>query len=203
VPRKRPVSEYLGGAQRKATIIKMAVRLFANRGYRDASLASVAEAADLTLPGLLHHFPSKPDLLFAVLRHGEQRDKALVADAIREHPDDVARLLGALVAHNESAREDTLLRTVIAAEATSPEHPAHDFVKARYVRVRTALRRSIAKQSAPAGLSDDQVKALAIISMAVMDGLQVQWLLDPEIDMIENFKVFGDLLRRAIAEPSD
>jgi hypothetical protein len=36
-----------------------------------------------------------------------------------------------------------------------------------------------------------------------MDGLQVQWLLDPEIDMIENFKVFGDLLRRAIAEPSD
>ena len=68
------MSEYLGGAQRKATIIKAAVRLFANRGYRDASLASVAEAADLTLPGLLHHFPSKSDLLFAVLRHGEQQE---------------------------------------------------------------------------------------------------------------------------------
>jgi hypothetical protein len=69
--------------------------------------------------------------------------------------------------------------------------------------VRTALRRSIAKQSASAGLSDDQVEALAIISMAVMDGLQVQWLLDPEVDMVANFKVFGDLLRRAIAESSD
>ena len=69
--------------------------------------------------------------------------------------------------------------------------------------MRTALRRSIAKQSAPAGLSDDQVEALAVISMTVMDGLQVQWLLDPEVDMVANFRVFGDLLRRAIAESSD
>jgi len=203
VPKKRPVSEYLGGAQRKAAIIKAAVRLFANRGYRDASLASVAEAADLTLPGLLHHFPSKADLLFAVLSRGEQQDKALAAEAIREHPDDVARLLETLVRQNASAREDTLLRTVIAAEATSPEHPAHEFVTARYVRVRNALRRSIAKQSAPAGLSDEQVRSLAVISMAVMDGLQVQWLLDPEIDMVENFRVFGELLRRAIADPAE
>jgi AcrR family transcriptional regulator len=198
VPRKRPVTEYVGGALRKARIISVATALFASNGYRDAPLASVAEAADLTLPGLLHHFPSKQELLLAVLRDREQRDKALVADAIKTHPDDVAALLEALVAQNAASPEGTSLHTVISAEATSPSHPAHDFVVARYVRVRSALRRSIAKQSSAAGLSDEEIKALAVISMAVMDGLQVQWLLDPEIDMVANFKVFGALLRRAV-----
>jgi AcrR family transcriptional regulator len=198
VPKKRPVSEYVGGTLRKARIVSVATALFASNGYRDAPLASVAEAADLTLPGLLHHFPSKQELLLAVLQDREQRDKALVAEAIRTHPDDVAALLEALVANNAAAPEGTSFHTVISAEATSPSHPAHDFIVARYARVRSALRRSIAKQSSAAGLSDEEIKALAVISMAVMDGLQVQWLLNPEIDMVANFKVFGALLRRAV-----
>jgi len=177
----------------------VATALFAGNGYRDAPLASVAEGADLTLPGLLHHFPSKQELLLAVLRDREQHDKALVAEAIKTHPDDVAALLEALVTHNAASPESTSFHTVITAEATSPSHPAHDFIVARYVRVRSALRRSIAKQSSAAGLSDEEIKALAVISMAVMDGLQVQWLLDPEIDMVANFTVFGTLLRRAVA----
>jgi hypothetical protein len=49
------------------------------------------------------------------------------------------RLLEALVAHNEAERDDTWLPTVLSAEATSPDHPAHDFFAARYTRVRTAL----------------------------------------------------------------
>jgi AcrR family transcriptional regulator len=200
MPKKRPVSEYPEGARRKAAIIRVATELFALNGYRDASLASVANAAGLTQPGLLHHFPSKPELLLAVLRDRELRDKALVADAIREFPDDVVHLLEALVAHNSTVRNDTLLHTVISAEATSPSHPAHGFIVARYVRVRNALRRSIAKSS-PAQLTDEQTLALATISMAVMDGLQVQWLLDPEIDLVANFKVFGGLLRQALSAP--
>jgi AcrR family transcriptional regulator len=203
VPRKRPVSEYQEGTRRKARIIEVATRLFALNGYRDASLASVAEGAGLTQPGLLHHFPSKAELLLAVLRDRERRDKALVADAIQAHPGDVARLLEALVTHNAAARDDTWLHTVISAEATSPTHPAHDFFKARYVRVRSALRRSIAKQSSPADPTDEQVTALATIAIAVMDGLQVQWLLDPSIDMVANFRVFGSMLDQAIAAPDD
>jgi hypothetical protein len=31
-----------------------------------------------------------------------------------------------------------------------------------------------------------------------MDGLQLQWLLDPEVDMAANFEVFGGLLQQAI-----
>jgi AcrR family transcriptional regulator len=198
VARKRPVSEYAEGAKRKAAIIQVAARLFAHNGYRDASLASVAEGAGLTQPGLLHHFRSKQELLLAVLKDKERREKALVAEAISEYPDDVAHLLEALVAHNAAARDDTGLYSVLSAEATSPSHPAHEFFAARYARVRNALRKSIAKQSAETSLTDDEVRALAVIAVAVMDGLQVQWLIDPEVDMVANFKVFSKLLQQAI-----
>ena len=202
VAKKRPVSEYAEGARRKALIIQVASQLFAVNGYRDASLASVAEGAGLTLPGLLHHFRSKQELLFAVLNEKERRDKAVVAAAIAAYPDDVAHLLEALVAHNAAARDDTWLYSVLAAEATSPSHPAHAFFAARYARVRNALRKSIAKQSAAADLPEDEVRALAAIVIAAMDGLQVQWLVDPEeADMVANFKVFSKLLQRAITAP--
>jgi hypothetical protein len=36
------------------------------------------------------------------------------------------------------------------------------------------------------------------MSIAVMDGLQIQWLLDPNVDMVANFEVFGSLLQQAI-----
>ena len=38
------------------------------------------------------------------------------------------------------------------------------------------------------------------LCMAVMDGLQVQWLLDPKTDMNANFKVFGKLLHSALGQ---
>jgi AcrR family transcriptional regulator len=198
VPRKRPVSEYLEGTKRRAAIIRAAARLFALNGYRDASLASIASEADLTQQGLLHHFPSKPELLRAVLRDRERRDKELVADMIERSPDDVVRVLKMLLAHNAAERTDSLLHVVVSAEATSPAHPAHEFFVARNTRVRKALCRSIGKQAAGSGITEAELNALATISLAVMDGLQLQWLLDPEVDMAANFEVFGGLLKQAI-----
>lgn len=203
MPKKRPVSESPEGARRKVAILRAATELFARGGYRDASLASVADAVGLTPPGLLHHFPSKPDLLVGLLKEREQRDKAVVADALMKHPGDVVSLLQALVAHNAAERNDTWLHTVLSSEATSPDHPAHDFFVARYTRVRTALARTIAKQASASGLAEDEIQALAAICMAVMDGLQVQWLLDPQADMVASFSVFGKLLENALRTESN
>ena len=54
----------------------MAARLFAATGYRGTSLADVAQAAGLSNAGLLHHFPSKEQLLIEVLRRRDEADRA-------------------------------------------------------------------------------------------------------------------------------
>jgi AcrR family transcriptional regulator len=58
--------------ERRAEIVRAALEVIAERGYRGASLAAVAERVGLTQQGLLHHFPTKDALLVAVL---EERDK--------------------------------------------------------------------------------------------------------------------------------
>jgi len=47
--------------------------------------------------------------------------------------------------------------------------------------------------------SDDQ---LARLIVAILDGLVLQWLLDPELDMTQPFQLFGDLLKRSIIKPA-
>jgi AcrR family transcriptional regulator len=42
-----------------------AIDLFAERGYRDTTIAAIADAADVAIRTVTGHFPSKEDLLFA------------------------------------------------------------------------------------------------------------------------------------------
>ena len=62
------------GERSKETILEAALPLFARQGYRGASLASIASAAGLTQPGLLHHFPSKEELLLGLLDWRDRDD---------------------------------------------------------------------------------------------------------------------------------
>ena len=45
------------------------------------------------------------------------------------------------------------------------------------------------------------MRARAAIAIATIDSLRVQWLIDPEVGMVANFRVFSKLLQRAIAAP--
>ncbi|MFF3148912.1 TetR/AcrR family transcriptional regulator, partial [Streptomyces sp. NPDC057927] len=45
--------------ERRAEIVRAALEVIAERGYRGASMASVAERVGLTQQGLLHYFPTK------------------------------------------------------------------------------------------------------------------------------------------------
>src|SRR5689334_3100833 len=62
--------------QRRADILAAALEVFAERGYRAASLAAVAERVGLTQQGVLHYFPTKDALLIEVLRLRDQLDMA-------------------------------------------------------------------------------------------------------------------------------
>ena len=91
------------GERSKETILEAALPLFARQGYRGASLASIASAAGLTQPGLLHHFPSKEELLLGLL-DWRDRDDGRRLSGLRDG-DGLGYLerLEDLVAHNATA----------------------------------------------------------------------------------------------------
>jgi AcrR family transcriptional regulator len=57
-------------------VLQATLRALATNGYQGSSLAGIAEAAGLTTAGLLHHFPSKEQLLVAVLAERDRSDGA-------------------------------------------------------------------------------------------------------------------------------
>ncbi|MEU9169054.1 TetR/AcrR family transcriptional regulator [Streptomyces sp. NPDC048420] len=174
--------------ERRGEIIRAALEVIAERGYRGASLAAVAERVGLTQQGLLHHFPTKDALLVAVL---EERDKW---DAV---PNGNWRvdLLASLVEYN--AMRPGIIQTFSAllGESVTEEHPAREYFTDRYARVRASMAVALRAEYGdrlPNGLTPERTAPLLV---AVMDGLQYQWLLDPEsVDMPGAFRDFLGLL---------
>jgi AcrR family transcriptional regulator len=188
------------GERSKETILEAALPLFARQGYRGASLASIASAAGLTQPGLLHHFPSKEELLLGLL-DWRDRDDGKRLSGLRDG-DGLGYLerLEDLVAHNATAPELVALFTTLVGEGTSPEHPAHEYFVERYRRIRgRALRTLREGQHAGEIREDVDLETIVPLLFAVMDGLQIQWLLDPDIDMVASFDAFANLVRDQLA----
>ncbi|WP_030341294.1 TetR/AcrR family transcriptional regulator [Streptomyces sp. NRRL S-1022] len=174
--------------ERRAELVGAALEVIAERGYRGASLAAVAERVGLTQQGLLHHFPTKDALLVAVL---QERDRW---DAV---PDSQWRvdLLASLVEYN--AMRPAIIQTFSAllGESVTEGHPARDYFTERYARVRATMASVLRAEYGdrlPNGLTPERTAPLLV---AVMDGLQYQWLLDPEaVDMPGAFRDFLRLL---------
>ncbi|MGW1544232.1 TetR/AcrR family transcriptional regulator [Streptomyces sp. NPDC002309] len=183
-----PMSARVRSEERRAEIVRAALEVIAERGYRGASLAAVAERVGLTQQGLLHHFPSKDALLVAVL---EERDQW---DAV---PDDRWRLelVASLVEYNAMRPAIVQTFSALLGESVTEGHPARAYFTERYARVResmTSVLRAEYGERLPNGLTPERTAPLLV---AVMDGLQYQWLLDPEsVDMPGAFRDFLALL---------
>jgi AcrR family transcriptional regulator len=187
------------GEARRSRILHAALLEFAENGYRGSALAAIAARAELTQTGLLHHFPSKQHLLIAVLELRDSLDAArfgLLEDSDQSGTERL-RALVALVEHNARVPGLVQLFTVISAESVTPGHPAQSWTVDRYRRLRADLAGGL-RQAAASGefRSDLDADAVAERVFAMMDGLQLQWLLDPDrVDMPGLFHDFiEDLL---------
>ena len=183
--------------QRKEQVIREAIRYFGQNGYHGAKLADIAKAAGVTEPGLLHHFPSKAHLLMQVLAERDRIDRERFDLARYDGMKAPLAPLQELVEYNETVPGLVQLFTVLVAESIDEKHPAHEFFKRRYQNIRqqdiAVLREAQARGEIR---SDIPAEDLVVMLFAMMDGLQVQWLYDPEqINMARLFEQFVRLLR--------
>ncbi|MEU0069950.1 TetR family transcriptional regulator [Streptomyces sp. NPDC006332] len=174
--------------ERRAAIVTAALEVIAERGYRGASLAAVAERVGLTQQGLLHYFPTKDALLVAVLK---ERDRW---DAVPPRPLRLD-LLASLVEYNATRPGIVQTFSALLGESVTEDHPTRGYFTERYALVRanmTQVLRSEYGDRLPNGLTPERTAPLIV---AVMDGLQYQWLLDPDaVDMPGAFRDFLRLL---------
>src|SRR5829696_1467331 len=175
---------YRTGIRRREQIVATAITVFGEYGYAGGSIRTIADRVGISHATLLQHFGSKEGLLTAVLEEWDRRTvEARLADVSGVG---YFQRLPEVMGSHLAQRGLLELFTTIAAEASSPTHPAHAFIQRRYTDNLATLARQLqqavdAREVGP--LRPAEINIEVRLVTAVLDGIGLQWLLDPSTDV--------------------
>jgi AcrR family transcriptional regulator len=181
--RGRPRIDEAGPGETRAALLEAAERVFAERGFRAASVDAVVAAAGLSKGAFYWHFKSKDDLMFALLEERIDRplrdwmerlesapaDQDMAPEASRWFVDLLQRERDALLLEQEYwalAARDAKLRSRYAR---------------RQAQLRAALARALEARSRQLGAPPLSTPATEVATayLALANGLALERLIDP------------------------
>jgi AcrR family transcriptional regulator len=158
------VTETIGRRERKKahtrrSLADAALRLFLERGFDQVGVKDVADEADVSVPTLFKHFPSKEALLFD---QDDDIEAGLVA-AVRDRAPDQS-VLDALRTHLQRAgnRDDPRFADFQKLVDSTPA--LREYSRRTWMRYETALAAAIATE---AGVPADDVHCTALAHLVL------------------------------------
>jgi len=173
------------GRDTREALIESAMAVFAERGYREASVDEIAERAGYSKGAFYWHFPSKDELFYALL---EERVLGPWEDSIRllesAPPDhdmapEASRLFGELL---RGERDFLLIQYEVWAQAVRDPKLRRRYLNRRR-QLRTAFGRAIRARLEHLGAPSPPPggeERLATIFIATALGLAQERLVDPK-----------------------
>ena len=179
---------YARSAERRRSIARAVLDTVREKGHDRVTTAETARRAGTSEATALYHFPTKEHLLVAALELSDEES------ALRPFTTDPGMGLDELRTFVDTTTERAhimRLHTALLGRATSPDHPAQEFL-ARHNREAVAHVARVVRHRQRAGTAHPGFDAVEVARqfLATWDGLQAQWLLDPSFD-------FGDHLVQA------
>lgn len=174
-PGRRP---YPKGVRRRQQILDSVIALLAQRGADRASLRTVGEAIGVSHTALRHYFSSRDELLVEAYRAHEAR-------AAGDEPAADESAVGVIIEaadRNRSIPGLVELYATLTTDALQEQHAVtREFVRDRFRWLRGELAAKIesGQRAGRIAADIDPLEAAALV-IAASDGLQIQWLLDPD-----------------------
>lgn len=194
-PHHRPAAStrprsYAKGVARRQEILDRAIEVFADKGAEGTSLRAIAEKIGVSHAALLHYFGSREELLVEVLREGERR---------RSDPRDATQVVGMMI--HAAERNVTipgfvsLYTSMLAGSIEADKQYSREFFQARFARIRADLAARIREGQAAGGIRRGiDPESMAALVIAASDGLQTQWLLEPDVDIARSLQLLELIL---------
>jgi AcrR family transcriptional regulator len=189
--------------QRREDILKAALQTFGSKGYNKAPLTEIADQVGMTHTGVLHHFGSKDKLLLEVLSYRDETDVAHIPGKHIPGGVELFRHLVRTALLNSQRAGIVQAYAVLSADSVTDDHPARDYFEGRYTTLRAEVRRAFEELCDANSVTDrSTIDDGATAILAVMDGLQVQWLLAPdEIDLARSTEFAIRAIVAAVLSP--
>jgi AcrR family transcriptional regulator len=190
---QRPRGTYPKGVARRQEILDAAIVVFAERGGGRTSLRAIAQEVGVSHAALIHHFGSLERLLVEVYEAGAKSLSHAEPDPDGASPVEIMRLSAE---RNHSVPGMVELYSTLVASALEDGHPeATAYVSERFSAVRAKLVEQIRDRQAAGRIRADVDPAqVAALVVAASDGLQTQWLLDPDVDLLGALALLERLL---------
>lgn len=179
---QQTVNERPETAHKRQQILAAATKVFGEKGAAKGTLEEIAQEVGMTRAGVLHYFGSKDNLLLQAVIFRDTED---VADyPVQELPegDDTFRHLIKTAGYNAQRLGLVKAFVMLSAEATTNDSPRNTYFVERYRKLRGQLRDAlfIMAEERHMPMTEELALQTAASILAVMDGLQLQWILDPE-----------------------
>ena len=155
-------------------LLHSAMKLFAEKGYLSTSVADILHEADAHSGSLYHFFPTKQDVLTAVLDTYRQGiEPMLIAPAWRGVSDPVERIFALLSAYRRMLVDTGCLYGCpigsLALELHEPDPPVRQLLAANFDSWVSHVKACLedARERFPAGTD---LRSLAVFVLTVMEG---------------------------------
>ncbi|UGQ12758.1 TetR/AcrR family transcriptional regulator [Yinghuangia sp. ASG 101] len=174
---------YARTAQRRRVIAGAVLDIVLEKGHGGVTTAEVARRSGSREATVMYHYPTRDHLLVAALEHAEEED---FERHLAGNDAEVLDLEGLRAYARAVPRRESIMRlyTALAGDATVPGHPAQEYFAGHYRAVTDKFADLIARRQA-AGLAHPGLDPVEVARqvIAVWDGLQAQWLVDPAFDL--------------------
>lgn len=184
---------YAKGVAKREEILEAAVGLVGRNGFSGATVRELADAVGLSPNGLLHYFGSKDELFTEILRRRDEVDVG--RESFSGNPRELMEATLRGVGHNAGVPGLVQMYSRISNEAARTDHPSHEYFRQRYEAARDTFADVFGRLQDEGRLAAEaDPRRLAALFIALLDGLQTQWMYDNSIDMADHATHLLDLL---------
>jgi AcrR family transcriptional regulator len=161
------------GTRRRA--LDAAAKLFRARGFAEVSMVEVAQAIDLSKPGLYHHWSSKDALLQTIVRLSGELLLAHLENVLATERDPVARLRSYIVTRLETVADYQDFFTVMWQERATVGAAGFEELASRAEVYRSRIRNLIDDAKKAGGLRKSVDTHLLMLALDGMTGWAYAW----------------------------
>ncbi|MFN8039974.1 MAG: TetR/AcrR family transcriptional regulator [Acidimicrobiales bacterium] len=168
------MSARLPAAERRQQLLDVALEVFSRKGFHEASMNDIADAAGVTKPVLYQHFGSKRELYLELLREMGDQLRDAVGKATAGAPGPRQQVEAGFEAYFRWVTENRGGFHVLFAGDTRRDR---EFV-AEVLKVETEIADAIAQLIVIDGLSTDRRRLLAYGIVGISETTSRHWLAD-------------------------
>ena len=160
-------------------IIDAATALVMEQGVKGTSLADIANAAGISKGTLFYHFAAKDDLIYELTeQHFDGITKANLKRAAQMQSVSLQEILQESLSSIVRAEDRGKLNLYLLQEAVTETPALKDRFAGKYQEFQLMMGHFL--DMVVPQINPDKAKVLSRLLVAILDGLIIQWLLEPD-----------------------